>query len=83
MFMDFSWVKKGVKVELLHYSGKIYYGTVECEPFPVGKSLNLRTRLCGMDSEYVMEFGCHVCPLADLRRLRPASEPEKENTNVK
>jgi hypothetical protein len=81
--MDFSWVKKGIRVELMHYSGKIYYGIVECEPFPVGKQGYLRTRLCGMDAEYVMDFGCRVHPLADLRRLRPASETEKENTNDK
>jgi hypothetical protein len=78
--MDFSWVKKGVKVELMHYSGKLYHGTVECEPFPVGKQGYLRTRLCDMDPEYVVDFGCHVHPLADLRRIRP--EPEQEESNV-
>jgi hypothetical protein len=78
--MDFSWVKKGVKVELMHYSGKLYHGTVECEPFPVGKQGYLRTRLCDMDPEYVVDFGCHVHPLADLRCIRP--EPEQEESNV-
>lgn len=78
--MDFSWIKPGVKVEMRHYSGKVYHGTIECKPFSVGMRGHLRTRLCDMDPNYVLDFGCHVHPLADLRCIQP--EREEEETNV-